>query len=250
MKTALASIGHNNPPEPTPYERACTATDSVYEESKLWLDGAVVTDQATADCLGKLLNMLRATKKTVDAARVDEKRPHDEAAAEVQERYKPLLGKCDNAEKACKAAIAKWLEKVDAEKKAESERLRAEAERKAQEAAEALSASRSGTADLESREEAERALEQAAKAERLAKKAEKSTAQASGGAGRAVGLRTVYSAEIVDISSAVWHFLATCQDEMLPAIQRLADDAVRSAGKNAESISIPGVVIHAEKKAV
>lgn len=245
--------GNNLPP----FEQSRQEIEDLFDEAKHWLDGEPITTQGQADAVGLLVQKIRAAIKTADERRAVENKPFDDGKAEVQARYNPLIadtkttkGKGHMALEVCKQALALWLEKVDAEKRAEAERLRAEAERKAQEAAEALAASRSNTADLESREGAERALDQAAKAERFAKKAEKSTAQASGGAGRAIGLRTVYRAEIVDIYSAAWHFIATCRDEMLPAIQRLADDAVRSAGKNAESLSIPGVVIHAEKKAV
>lgn len=248
-----AVAGNNLPP----FEQSRQEIEDLFAEVKNFLDGAPIATQGQADAVGLLAQKIRAAIKTADERRTVENKQFDDGKAEVQARYNPLIadtkttkGKGPMALEVCKQALALWLAKVDEAKRAEAERLRAEAERRAQEAAEALAASRSNTADLESREEAERAIEQAAKAERLANKAEKSTAQASGGAGRAIGLRTVYSAEIVDISSAVWHFLATCRDEMLPAIQRLADDAVRSAGKNAESLSIPGVVIHAEKKAV
>lgn len=252
-----AVMGDNNPPELSPFEKSQQEITDLFNEAKHWLDGEPIANQEQADMVGLLVQKIRAAIKTADERRTVENKPFDDGKAEVQARYNPLIadtkttkGKGPMALDVCKQALAPWLAKVDEAKRAEAERLRKEAEEKAAAAAEALAASRSNTADLESREEAERALEQAAKAERFAKKAEKSTAQASGGAGRAIGLRTVYSAEVTDLNAAAWHFLALCPDEVRPAIQRLADDAVRSAGKAAESLSIPGVVIRAEKKAV
>lgn len=244
-----AVIGGNNPP-PSLYEKAQAETGAIYDEAKLWLDGAAVGSQDDADGIGKLLNLLRATEKSVDAARAEEKRPFDEGAKEVQARYKPLLDNLKRAADACKSALAPWLAKVEAEKRAAAEKTRQEAEAKAREAAEALRASRQAEADLSAKEEAERAIDQAQKAERIAKKAENDTAKAVGGVGRAVSLRTVYRAEIADLSAATWHFLATCPDEMRAAVQKLADDAVRGAGKAAAGMSIPGVIVHEEKKAV
>jgi hypothetical protein len=88
-------IGHNNPPS-SPFELATESVDLVYMEAKNWFDGEPIGNQDQADAVSKLLDQLRQVKKGVDEARVTEKKPFDDAAKEVQERYKPLLTKCDN----------------------------------------------------------------------------------------------------------------------------------------------------------
>lgn len=250
-----AVMGGNNPPEPTPFELSEREISDLYDEAKNWLDGEPISTKGQADMVGLLVQKIRTAVKTADERRVAENKPFDEGKAAVQAKYAPLIadtksvkGKAVLALEVCKQALAPWLEKEAEEKRAAAEAARLEAERKAQEAQESLAASRAEASNLETREEAERAIEQAQVADRIARRAENDTAKASGGAGRAISLRTVYRAEITDLKAAVWHFLAQCPEEVRPLIQRLADDAVRSAGKSAETMSIPGVTIHTERK--
>lgn len=242
-----AVIGANNPPLSL-FEKAQQETDAIYGEAKNWLDGAKVDSPDLADGIGKLLNMLRATEKSVDWARTEEKRPFDEGAKEVQARYKPLLDRLKLASDGCKSSLAPWLTKLEDEKRAAAEKARKEAEEKAAAAQAALRAA--DVANLEARAAAEELVKQAKKAESAANRAESDTAKASGGAGRAVSLRTSYHAEVTDYTAAARHFWKACPDEMRQFVQKLADDAVRTAGKGAESITIPGVTIRVEKKAV
>src|SRR3546814_17222874 len=85
------------------------------------------------------------------------------------------------------------------------------AARKAIEAERAATAS----ADLAAAENAENLREQADKAARDAAKADKTKAHASGGS-RAIGLRTYYTAELVDPVTALKHY-NTAQPEALTA---------------------------------
>jgi chromosome segregation ATPase len=243
-----AVMGANNPPEPTPFDVAKEEVDGLYGEAALWLDGAKVEDQKTADAIAKLLNMLRAAEKSADSARKVEKEPHDKAAKAVDAKFKPLLERVKLASDACKKALAPWLEKLEAEKRAAAEKARQEAEAKARAAQDALRAA--DAANLAARAEAEELVKQAKKAEAAASRAEKDTANASGGVGRAVSLRTVYRAEVADYTAAARHFWKAAPDEMRAFVQKLAEDTVRSAGSNAPTLAIPGVIVHTEKKAV
>ncbi|WP_457849416.1 hypothetical protein, partial [Staphylococcus aureus] len=64
---------------------------ALYTEGKHWLDGSPVTTQVEADSVAKLLAMAREAANRADERRIAEKRPHDEAAAEVQARYNTLI---------------------------------------------------------------------------------------------------------------------------------------------------------------
>lgn len=243
-----AVIGGNNPPEPTQFDKVVKEVEALYGEASLWLDGAQVDSQELADGIGKLLNLLRATEKATDWARKVDKEPHDKAAKAVDAQYRPLLDKLKLASDACKKALAPWLEKVEAEKRAAAEKARQEAEEKARKAQEALRAA--DAANLEARAQAEELVKAAKVAEKAASRAENDTARASGGTGRAVSLRTVYTANVTDYTAAARHFWKSAPDEMRAFVQKLADDTVRSAGKGAASLSIPGVEIIEEKRAV
>jgi hypothetical protein len=249
---APAAIGHNGGPalEPTPYERAKKRIEDLFAECKLWLDGKPVEKQAQADDLANLLAMLREAETEADDARLAEKAPHDEKITEIQARYAPLIantktakGKTVLAIAGIKKALEPWLTKVAAEKAAAAEKARQEAEEKRRAAEEAIRAS--DAANLAQREAAEALVADAKKAEKQANRAEKATANAGGGIGRAVGLRTLYRAEITDPIAFGRHCWAAHRDDYLEFLAGLAKSLV-AAGKR----DLPGVTIHEEKVAV
>ena len=202
-----------------------------------------------ADGLSKLINLLRAAEKAADALRVVEKKPHDEAGAAVQAKFKPITDKCKRAIDGCKKALTPWLEKVEAAKRATEAAAKKAAEEAIRAAQEALRTS--DPTNLEDREAAEVLVQDAKFAQIDARKATKDTAKASsGGVGRAVSLRTTYSPVMTDPVVAARHFWGTKPAEMKAFIQSLAEDEVREAGKAAEFISIPGFIINSESKAV
>ena len=232
-------IGHNNPPS-SPFELATESVDLVYLEAKNWMDGDPIENQDQADAVSKLLDQLRQVKKGVDEARVTEKKPFDDAAKEVQERYKPLLTKCDNAAAACKITLTPWLEKLDAEKRQKEAEARAEADRLAKEAQAAIDAARGGS-DLASVEAREEAIAAAKKADAEANRASKEKAHASGGT-RAVGLRTRKFCRMVDRREAARYFWTKHQDRFDALLLEMAEDE-RKAGQSV----IPGFVIEEER---
>lgn len=241
--TETPTIGHNQPPEPTPFELASQEVEKLYGEAKLWLDGEEVDRQEMADEISKLLNMIRAAKKTADTARKDEKKPFDDGAKEVQARYKPLLDKADLAADACKKALAPWLQKLQRESDELAERARQEAAEKARAAQEAI---RNTQADnLAEREAAEALVKEAKDAETAANKASKATAKASGGVGRATSLRTTYTPVIIDPVLAASHYWKHAQKEIEELVLSLAKADVRAGVRN-----IPGIEIREEKIAV
>jgi hypothetical protein len=249
MTAAIATIGHNNPP-PTPYESVSAEINDLYGEASLWLDGAEVQDQSTADGIAKLLTMLRESVKKADEARKVENKPFDDGKAEVQARYNLLIGdtkaqkgKAVLAIDACKKALAPWLSKIDAEKREAAEKARREAEEKQRAAQEAVRAAQA--TDLAARQEAEALLREAKKAESAAKAAEKDTAKADGGGKRAVSLRSVYTPVLLDATAAARHYWKTHRASMDAFLIQLAEQDVRNGTR-----SIPGFEIKEEKVAV
>ena len=74
---------------------------------------------------------------------------------------------------------------------------------------------------------------------------EKLTPTAGGAMGRAIGMRSVYTAVLIDPVAAARHFWLTRRDAMVAALQGLADQDVR-AGKHAPD-AIPGFRIDESK---
>lgn len=238
-----AVIGGNAPPEPTPFEAAEKAVGDVYDEAKLWLDGAKVCDQETADGLGNLLKLIRDAEALVKEKKEIEYRPHKEACDAVVARYKPLLKKADDAAKSCKAALQPWLDEQDRKLRAEQERLRQEAEAKARAAQEALRAAEA--TNLVEREAAEALVDEAKAAEKVANKAAKQAALAGGAYGKSVGLRTEWVALLVDPVEFGRFAWANYRDEYEEFLKSLADRLVRNGAR-----SLPGVAITEERKVV
>jgi hypothetical protein len=245
---ALAEIGHNNPPEPTPFEASRDEIDGLFGEAKNWLDGSGVQSQADADGVSKLLDMIRKATAAAEARRKAENKPFDDGKAEVQARYNTLIGdtkaskgKAVLASEVCKQALSPWLQKLDAEKRAAAEKARAEADEKNRLAQEALRASQ--VTDLAAREAAEELNREAKAAEAAARRAENDKAQAKGGA-RAIGLRTTYRPEITDPTAfAKWVWL-NHKSEMLGHLQTIAERHVANGSR-----SMPGITVHEERKA-
>lgn len=234
-----AVIGHN---QPTPFETAAEEIETLFGEATNWLDGSAISSQAEADQIGKLLDMIRQAGKRADAARVAEKKPHDDAAKAVQAKYKPLLDRVELATDTCKRALTPWLRKLDEEKRAKAEAARIEAEAKQREAEAAIRAARD--ADLATKAEAEAKLAEAKAADAAATRAANDRARATGGA-RAVSLRTTYTAEVSDLKA----FMAWCWQHKRTDIEEFAG-ALASRLIRANERGMPGITVHEHSEAV
>lgn len=235
------AMGHNAPPDP--FTMAQDEITTLYEEAKQYLDGEPIHSEGMADDVSNLLAMARNAKKRADEARVAEKKPHDDAAKAVQAKYKPLLEQADRTADACKAALAPWLEKLDAEKRAREESARREAE-EATRAAQAAMRARDIT-NLAEREAADRLAEDAKRAERAASAASRDKAKAGGMLGRSASLRTVREVEVTDGRELLRHCYAKHYADLLTLATKLAEQDVRAG-----ATEIPGVIIHEKKVAV
>lgn len=247
VENPRAVIGGNEPPEPTPFEAVSTKIADLFLEAKNWCDGEPLASQAQADEVGKLVDMIRKAAKEADALRVEEVKPLDEQKAAIQARYAPLIadtksvkGKTVLALDACKAALAPWLKKLDEEKQAAARKAREEAEAAQRAAQEAFrQAERNNLAAVEAAE----ALHNAAQAaEKAAKRAENDMAQVSGGSGRRVSLRSVWTAELSDSTVAARHYWQRAKPEIETLLRQLASEDVRAGVRE-----IPGFRITEDK---
>jgi hypothetical protein len=236
-----SGIGHNNPPEPTPFERVSTRISDLMGEARNWLDGAGVNSQAEADAIAKLLNDIRLASKEAEEARKAEAKPFDDGKAAVQARYKPLLSSADTAADTCKLALKPYLEKVEAEKRAAAEAARKEAEEKAEAARKAMA--EANRLDVAARQRAEELAAEAKAAERAASKAENDKASGKGGA-RAVTLRSVWRAVLMDRKEAARHFWTHYPEGFDATLSDMAAQAIRSGAR-----AIPGFDVIEEKVA-
>lgn len=251
MNAEVATIGHNRPPEPTPFEAVEKKIEDLYDEAKNWLDGEPVTSQGMADSLNKLINLIRDAEKEADELRKAEAKPHDDAKAAIQSRYAPLIGNTKSmkgktvlALDAAKKALTPWLDKVEQEKREAERKAREEAEAAQKAAEESFRSSQAD--DLAAREEAERLAEQAKKADIAARVAAKDKGQAKSGTGRATGLRTYYTPEITDATAFARYLWQHRRSEMDGFLTEMARKMV---AQNHDQ-TIPGVTIHTEKRAV
>lgn len=231
-------IGHNSPP----VEQHALHIDDLYDEARNWLDGTAIESQAQAEALGGLLAKFREARKGADDQRAIEKKPHDDAAKTVQTAWKPLIDKCERAEKIAKNAIGAWqiqLETAQREAAAEAARV-AEQERAA---AQAKLDAAQGSERLEDAEDAEAALKAAKVAEASASKAEKAKPLVATG-GRSIGLRSYWEPTLTDSAAALRHYREK-QPEALKAW--LLDQAEKDVRLGVRSI--PGFTIAEDRRA-
>lgn len=233
MSEALAILGHNNPPSPADEHEQAVLT--LFDQAKHFADGEPIANEAQAKAVKQLDELLLRARQSADNQRKVEKQPHDDAAQAIQDRYNPILKRADLARTSLKALLTVWLRQVEEEKRAKEDEARRAAE--AARAAAAAAFQESGHTDLEKREEAERLLAAAKQAEAAANRASKD---------KAIGLRTVYTYEMVkpsDFARWVW---TQYPEDMREFLDRMAIKTIAAGHRGA---TVPGLVITQEKKA-
>lgn len=227
----MADIGHNQPP---PFEAMGMHIEDLFQLVSDTLAGvdAVQNDDQDA-ALDGLLDDFRKAKKSADEHRSTEKRPHDEAAKQVQAKWKPLLDRCDMAASEIKAKLTPYRAAKIAAREEAARIAREEAEAKQKAAQEALRQSD----DLEARFAAEEQLKAASKLTASANRADRA----------ATGLRTYWAAEITDRRAALNHYIKTNPDAFIAVIQDLAD---RDARNEATRRDVPGITFHQKREAM
>lgn len=243
--TALSATGNDRiamGANMSPFDLIASEIADLYDEAKNWADGKPITSEAEHKALSDLYDMLHAAGKKADELRVSEVAPLDEAKAAIQERYHPLIGdtkkgkgKVVRGKEVLNAVLAAWRQKIAAEKAAAAEKARREAE---EERAKAEAAIRASADDLEARERAEEALALAKDADVFASRQERKAATGT-------GLRTVWTAELTDLNTAVRHYWKLSEAPFIALVTELASQDVR-AGKR----EIPGFNVTESKRAI
>lgn len=238
-------IGHNNPPEPTPFELSRDEIDGLFMEAKNWCDGEAVQTQAQADAVAKLQDAIRAAINRADDRRKAENEPFDRGKAEVQARYAPLIadtkavrGKAVLGLEACKDALKPFLIAQEKKRLEAAELARKEAARKEEEARAAIAQAQS----LEAKENAETLVREAREADKAATKIETVKASAKGGK-RATSLHTYYESEVTDATAFARFVWTEHKADMLAMLDSLAAKYV-AAGRR----SVPGVTVHERQR--
>lgn len=235
-----ATLGHNNPP--TPFDEASDKVDSLFEEAGHWLDGAEV-GEAEAEKIAELIRSLEACGRQLEKMRITEKKPWDDGAKEVQARYKPVAAKVDLAISTARKAVTPFLAAREREQQAEATRLRVEAENAVKAAQEALRSTNAGDeADLAKRQQAEALVDHAKDMERIAKKAEAVKSQIKNEGGRAIGLKTVYTAIVSDPNAFAKYLWMTSPGSYSDFLQAQAQRYVTLGRRD-----IPGITVTEEK---
>lgn len=239
---AVATIGHNNPPEPTPFELSRQAIQDLYNEAKIWLDGEPVTTQQQADALNTLKDRIKKAAKAAEENRKADIKPYQDEVDAIQSAYNELIGKNKSvtgiairAEEAVNAALRPYLVELDRKQQEAARLAREEADRKREEALAAIR--QRDDANLAEREQAELLVKQAKEAAEAARKAEGAKAHARG-EGRATGLRTVYRAVMTDAKEAAAWVWVNRRDELMIFVQEQADKAVRAGSRKIQGFDI------------
>lgn len=231
--TDRLAIGGNNPPA---FDGFSLALDDAYDTAKDFLDGKPIENQGQADAIGRIMGEVRKLKKDADEARKEEKRPHDEAGAAVQTKWRPLLDRADTILTAAQRPLTVFLEKLQAEQREAETKAREEA---AQKAAEAVEASRAAEGSVEAIEHARALEKEADKAAKDAAKLGKTKAHVAG-MGRAIGLRSHQVATV------------TCARDLLNHIARHDPEPLKAwlgdYAQKALPSQLPGVTIETERK--
>ncbi|WP_374412681.1 hypothetical protein [Novosphingobium colocasiae] len=189
--------------------------DDLLTEAGNWADGIAIETEGQAAEVAKLHRSLQEAAALVRDRATTEKKPHNEAIAEIQAWQNGYVakglkgtpdGKLTKAEAATGRLSAAWLQKAEDERKAREAETAAAALAAAQ-AAMALRAEAKETTDIAVMDRAEDALADAEALLREAKGVAKEKVRVESGEGhRAITLRSVWRAEVTNYGEAYGHY--------------------------------------------
>lgn len=237
----MSNLGHNNPPPDIhPLDERRT---ELLEEGDLLFDTLDVEDEEGKTIAADYINDVRAHTKAVTATHKADKAPHWAECQAVDATKKSRLKGLDGIVDKLKRKLGEQLRKEQAELDRIAAQERANAERTRLEAEALMNAAidSGGSADVR---EAEEAIEQSATADYSAKATAGQRAQTSGD-GRAMSLRTGYSAEIVDFAKALEHYKD--HPNVREVIQTIANGEARHTKG---TMNVPGVKVITTSQAV
>jgi len=213
------------------------------EAATLWAEHCPVieNDKAAADC-NEFLKQLEDAWRLFDKQRHAEKKPHDDAVAAVQAKWKPRLDRLWTCRVAIKPLHDAWVklkqrrldeERQRAQREAEAARARAEELARQAEAGRGAAKLANAIAAQEAQVEAKQAR---ARVRLIPERAQ--TRGILGG--RARSLSKIWKAEVVDLDKAFRHYRAC--PEIREVLNRLASFDARSGVRE-----IPGCFVYEEE---
>jgi hypothetical protein len=216
MDTDIPGSGHNQPPEPTPFERWAELVDNCNVWSK---NVPKIGSKEQAGRAQAFVDQLRLTTEDVEAAWKKEREPFDIEIALLRTKYRAPLELLGIALDKMKTLTKDWLDREKARLAREAEerhRLAVEAAKKADAAITA--AATKGTVEAEA--EARRLTEQARAAIKAADKPVERAQIKGEFSAKAMSLHVYWSAVITDEQKALKHFAKH------PAIRAAALEAI------------------------
>lgn len=124
-----------------PHEDIMAQINALADAARDWLKGigGKLVTQEHADKIANYATKFGDLEKKADAARVEEKRPHDEAARDVQTKWKPVVDLAADKKKGAKKLFEGWALAERKRREEEAARI-AEEQRKEHEALSRLTA--------------------------------------------------------------------------------------------------------------
>lgn len=214
-----------------------------------WLEVGEIDSEAQASELNDFIAGVKKNVKSADDDRKADKKPHDDAGKAVQAAYNPIIEKLKRAVERVSPMQTAWLEKKEAERQAEVERQRREAEAAAKAAEEAAAKAESSN-DISGEVEAEEAAKRASDLQKEADRAAKTRAnvKSASGGGRTASLRAYLEVEVTNARVLFMRY----QDhpDLLECLRNLAAREARSKEFDPEKDEIPGAKLTVTKRAV
>lgn len=237
------SMGANHPPAEDAF---ALRVEQLVAATNAWASNVPkITDLDTSKKCRDFIAQVTEEWDALESERKAQKKPHDDAAAAVQARFSPLLRRLQVAKDLLKGKLGTWLDFEDARLKREKREKEEAALKAMQEAEDAKRAAEAPTGNaVETIIAAEEAETRAQAALSAAQTAAQAKPQAHGDfAARAIGYRTVWSAEITDPVKALTHYANHAK--IRDALQSVADAEVRAMK---ERSNIPGVRAKTERR--
>jgi hypothetical protein len=228
MTTALATIGHNSPPDPI--KEALAPFTDFLAEAENWCDGAKVENDGQEAAVDKLIKEIKAAKKSVEAAEESDAKPIYDLWKARKATWKPTLDDLDRVVKSLVATVDPF-KRAKAAAKEEAARVARVAAAQAAEEAKKAHAAATDTSDLEANRKADEMLAAAMIAGYVAKRAEQDNVK---------GMRTYTIVTVTDGKALATHIWQHDRAAMDAFLQTYAD----------KHHSAPGVTITTEKRAV
>lgn len=229
--TNKANIGHNNPPAHIAWMDHADALVELAEGL------SEIKTPAQANDVGNLAKDAGKAKRDADAARKAAKKPHLDAAKEVDANFKPVVEKLDRVKSVADSLLTPWMREQRRIEEEAAEKARAVA-RAADEAAR-KAAAEANQSDMEEVEKAAQAEATAKQAAQDAKNARSAKTTVTG-----VRFRTYSTGQVSDRKALLTHIARTDPDAMTAFAAEWMRKAVYGGARD-----IPGVTIIEEQRA-